>query len=478
MARGSRMARARLGIGKLGLRLSVAFLGVALAAIIILSGLTEIGIGDDISGLAMKQELALSRAVAVAAGALYAQRPAGWHRADLAPVLDLAAREGASTRVRAVHGRVVGQTPGFAGAPARQAFTTPVVARGRKVGLVTVKFSDSGLGAVVREFEAERVRASLGAAAIVALIALVVSLVVSRQIASPLERVLSTIRARGVGDRSGRIGGVRAAGVVHELSVALDQSSDAIDHRDQLQRNLVANIAHELRTPVAILQATYEAMLDGITTPTAENLRSARDELLRLRHMIGNLQKLASAEAAAVHLDLVPQDLSAITADATARLAGPCDAAQVSLIPRLTATWIMCDPDRLREVIMNLLTNALKYTPAGGSVVVEAGPVSHDRAGLSVSDTGIGIPPDELPRVTERFFRGQRSSRMAPGSGIGLTIVAELVRAQRGTFQISSEPGRGTRATLTFPLLRRPGLADPGRRKHRSPRHPEAMLTM
>ena len=128
---------------------------------------------------------------------------------------------------------------------------------------------------------ASGLRASLGAAGIVALIALVVSLIISRQITLPLERVLATIRARGEGDRSVRIDDAKGTGVIHELSVALNESSDAIDQRDRLQKNLVANIAHELRTPVAILQASHEAMLDGVTEPTTENLWSLRDEVLQ-----------------------------------------------------------------------------------------------------------------------------------------------------------------------------------------------------
>jgi signal transduction histidine kinase len=113
----------------------------------------------------------------------------------------------------------------------------------------------------------------------------------------------------------------------------------------------------------------------------------------------------------------------------------------------------------MREVIVNLLTNALKFTPADGSVVLETGLGGRGRARLKVTDTGIGIPPDELPRVTERFFRGQRSAQMATGSGIGLTIVAELVRAQHGHLRISSEQGKGTQAMITVPLTKRPAAA-------------------
>jgi len=442
------------GIGKLGLKLTLAFLGVALTSIIVMSGLTAMNTGRDVEALVAQQENALSDAVALASGALYSH--AGWKSANLQPVFDLVQGEGGAVEVRDVHGNLVQASPGFAKFPATHVFKDSVMTRGERVGSVTVKFGNHGLGSVPGEFGAEQLRATLSAVGIVALVALVVSLFISRQITLPLERVLATIRARGAGDRSMRVGDAGGTGVIHELSVALNESSDAIDQRDRLQKNLVANIAHELRTPVAILQASHEAMLDGVTAPTSENLWSLRDEVLRLARMIEDLQRLAAAEAAAMQLTLMPQDMSSIAADAAASLSDSFAAANVNLVRRLNPAWILCDPARLREVITNLLTNALKFTPAGGTVEVETSRNHGGSARLLVSDTGIGIPSDELPRVTERFFRGQRSAEMAAGSGIGLTIVAELVRAQNGTLCISSEPGKGTQAIITLPGARQP----------------------
>ncbi len=440
------------GIGKLGLRLTVAFLGVALTAIIVLSALTEIGTGTDINHLATKQEKSLSRAVAVASGAAFGKT--GWENANLRPVFDLVDKEGAEAQITDVHGMVIRRTPGYENVPLDARVSSPVRVKGHQVGLVTVKFNDRGLGAVVKQFEAQRLRASLGAAGIVALVALAVSLIISRQITLPVERVLAAIRARGEGNRSIRISPTRGAGVLQELTVAMNESSDAIDQRDRLQKNLVANIAHELRTPVAVLQASHEAMLDGVTEPTEENLWSLRDEVLRLARMIDDLQRLAAAESAALQLRLEPCDLADVAGAAAGSLADSFGAADVSLARKLRPVWILCDPDRMHEVIVNLLTNALKFTPADGQVVLETGPGERGMARLRVSDTGIGIPADELPRVTERFFRGQRSAAMAAGSGIGLTIVVELIRAQRGNFDISSQPGEGTTAMITIPALK------------------------
>jgi two-component system sensor histidine kinase BaeS len=271
-------------------------------------------------------------------------------------------------------------------------------------------------------------------------------------VTSPLETMLDAIRARGAGDRRARVRQVRGVGVQRELQEAFNWSMDALDKQDRLRRNLVADVAHELRTPVAILQASNEAMLDGVTDPTPQNLESLREEVLRLARMVDDLQRLAAAESAALQLSLVPCDLAAVTAQAAGPLREFFGGAGVSLTERLAEVQVMCDPGRIREVTSNLLTNALKFTPPGGSVVLDTGPDETGMARIGVRDTGIGIPPDELPHVTERFFRGLRSPRMAAGTGIGLTIVAELVQAHRGQLDIASGPGTGTQVTITLPL--------------------------
>jgi two-component system sensor histidine kinase BaeS len=194
-------------------------------------------------------------------------------------------------------------------------------------------------------------------------------------------------------------------------------------------------------------------MLDGVTDPTPHNLGSMREEVLRLARMVEDLQRLAAAEAAAVRLTLAPNDLAAIAAEAADSLRSSYGTGDVGLVQRLTQVHVACDPDRMREVVSDLLTNALKFTPPGGRVRLEAGTGQDGLAVLRVSDTGIGIAPDDLPHVTERFFRGDRSTELAGGSGIGLTIVAELVRAQGGELEIASESGKGTLVTVTFPAV-------------------------
>jgi signal transduction histidine kinase len=225
--------------------------------------------------------------------------------------------------------------------------------------------------------------------------------------------------------------------------------ADTMDRQEQLRRDLVADVAHELRTPVAVLQAGHEALLDGLAEPTPDQLASLRDEVLRLARMVADLEDLAAADAAGLHLTCRPCDLAELTAVAADSLAGQFEAAGIALTRELSPARILGDPRRLHQVITNLLTNALKFTPAGGRVTIATG-VKGTQAVLTVADTGPGIPADELPRVFDRFWRGRQATQTS-GSGIGLAVAAELTLAHGGRLSAASPAGQGTRMTLTLP---------------------------
>ena len=161
------------------------------------------------------------------------------------------------------------------------------------------------------------------------------ALPLSRLITAPVERLIWAARARRDGYARVRVGRVRGLGELSVLAHAFDEMADSKEEQDQLRRNLVADVAHELRTPIAVLQAGHEAMLDGLTTPTSEQLSSLRDEVLRLTRMVDDLQRLASAEAAALQLTLVRRDLAAMAATAAASLVESFEAANVTLVERL-----------------------------------------------------------------------------------------------------------------------------------------------
>jgi two-component system, OmpR family, sensor histidine kinase BaeS len=431
----------------LALRLALAFVLVALAAVALLAGLTAAFAAADVSALATRQHRELTSAIAVAAAAAW-DRKDSWAAADLSPVLDLAARTGADVQIRTEAGRVVTSSPGFSTQTGPR-YPTRIEVRGVPVGMAEVKFTGSGLASADHALETALLRAIAGAAGLAALLALLTGLATARRITRPVERLIAVTRAMSRGERAARVGPVAAPGELGELAVAFDQMADTMDRQEQLRRDLVADVAHELRTPVAVLQAGHEALVDGVTQPTPDQLGSLHDEVLRLAQMVSDLQTLAAADAAALHLSRRRCDLAEITATAVDSLAGRFDAAGITIEQSLTVTEIVADPRWLHQLVTNLLTNALKFTPPGGRVTIRAGQSGPD-AVLQVTDTGTGIPADELPRIFDRFWRGRQASHTS-GSGIGLAIAAELARAHGGRLTASSQPGRGTEMTLNLP---------------------------
>jgi two-component system sensor histidine kinase BaeS len=438
----------------LGLRLALAFLSVALAAVALLAGLTAALAAADVSALTMQQRADLTSAIAAAAAASW-DLTDNWTSADLSPVLDLAARTGAEVQIHDNNGQVVVSSPGFGAQTTAPQQSAVVMFRGSRVGEVIVRFTNSGLASADRALQSDLLQAIFGAAGLAAVLALFTGLAMARRITRPVERIITVTRAMGRGERTARVGTVAAPAELRELASAFDQMADTRDRQDQVRRDLVADIAHELRTPVAVLQAGHEALLDGITEPTPDQLGSLRDEVLRLARMVGDLQTLAAADAAALHLTRRLCDLASIASDAADSLASQFEAAGITLERRFTAVGIDADPRWLHQVITNLLTNALKFTAAGGRVIIEVGPVG-TKAVLTVTDTGTGIPADELPRIFDRFWRGRQATQLS-GSGIGLAVAAELARAHDGELTARSQLGQGTELTLTLPRTIEPG---------------------
>src|SRR5277367_511815 len=432
----------------LGLRLALGFLSVALAAVALLAGLTAALAAADVSALTSQQRADLTSAIAAAAAAAW-DRGDSWGSADLSPVLDLATRTGAEVQIRDQAGRVVIASPGFAAQAAAPEQSAAVLLSGDRVGQAVVRFTNSGLASADHALQTDLLQAIFGAAGLAAVLALLTGLAMARRITRPVERIIAVTRAMGRGERTARVGEVSAPGELRELATAFDQMADTRDRQDQLRRDLVADVAHELRTPVAVLQAGHEALLDGVAEPTPGQLTSLRDEVLRLARMLTDLQDLAAAAAAALHLNRRPCDLADLAAAAADSLAGRFEAAGITLERRLVSAQILGDPRWLHQVITNLLTNALKFTPAGGLVTVATGPAGAN-AVLIVTDTGVGIPADELPRIFERFWRGRQAAQTS-GSGIGLAVAAELARAHAGQLSATSQPGHGTQLSLTLP---------------------------
>jgi len=449
--------------GSLGTRLAVALVGVALAAVAVLAILALLSARSEVSALVERQRDDTAAAIAAALADAY-EDAGSWAASDIRPAYALALTAGASLEVRDEAGDVVwapgahmggmmgrlhgmGTEPtGALGEPRTLAISTGAA----DVGTAVVRFPAAAPPAESQVRDALARTVLLGSA-LAALLALVVAAVVSRRITTPLRRLTGAVREMERGNRDARANVGAAPGELGELAHAFDRMADALEREDAHRRSLVADVAHELRTPLTILQASCEELIDGEAAATPERLVSLHDEVLRLARLVADLETLSAAQVAGLQLESAQVDLAQVASEAADRLGPALAAAELTLDRRLERAEVPGDRARLSQIAANLLGNALKFTPPGGSVLLETGQVDA-RAFLRVSDTGPGIPAEELPHVFERFWRGERAAGIA-GSGIGLAVVSELVRAHGGEVEAASPDGRGAIFTVLLPEL-------------------------
>jgi two-component system, OmpR family, sensor histidine kinase BaeS len=430
-------------------RLALLIALVALVALGLLATATLVFANNDVTNLSRQQRIDLGDAVASAVLVSY-NRVDSWKGVELSPALTLASHAGVAVQVRNASGALVDSAnpQGVRPSTLGPALVVPVISDGVRVGSVSVRTSTAGIGAADSSLRRALATGIGWSALVLAVLAVMAGVVFARRITRPVVALTGAARAMASGARGARVADVQAPGELADLSRAFNQMADTLEREDQLRRVLVADVAHELRTPLAILQATTEAMADGITEPTAVTLSSLHDETLRLGRIVADLEVLASAEAAGLALALKPVDLALVAAEAAEALKPQLESAGLSLTRDLQAAVVRGDKNRLHQVLTNLLTNAIKFTPAGGSVRLSVG--SQGRlVTMVVEDTGRGIPPDDMVHVFDRFWRGP-AVQQTEGSGVGLAVVQELVSAHNGHVNVASEEGHGARFVVTF----------------------------
>jgi signal transduction histidine kinase len=439
-------------------RLSLAFAAVAFAAVA-LFGLLMVAITRaDVNALGEQREQTTTAAIQRSLESWYRDHGT-WTGADLRPALDLAAN--ADARLQVVDGRGTRIAATEPAPKSGAAQPVAVVIDSARVGTALIEFRSSGLLPADQRLRSRLVTATAVVGGIAAALAVVVAVVVGRRITRPLQDLTRAVKAMERGDLEARVGTRSTAAELHELASGFDQMADALARQDQLRQALVADVAHELRTPVAVLQATCESILDGVTEPSVETARSMHEDVLRLKKSIEDLGTLTSAETAGLRLVRAPVDLSQVAKEAAEVHRQRFAAAGVTLSSELVPVVVHGDEARLFQIVSNLLVNAAKFTPSGGTVGLVVRP-DGDAALIQVADTGVGIGVDELPHVFERFWRG-RAAAGREGSGIGLAVVAELVRAHEGTVAVDSVADHGSTFTVRLP----PGHG--GNSKHLSP---------
>jgi two-component system sensor histidine kinase BaeS len=431
-------------------RLALLIALVALVALALLATATLVFANNDVTTLSGRQRTDLGKAVASALGVSYEQSHT-WNAADLSPTLALASQAGIAVQVRDQSGAVVDSVvpKGIRPNTLRTPLVVPIDADGIPVGTVAVRTSTAGIGAADSSLRRALATGIGWSALVLALLAVLAGVVFARRITRPVVALTWAARAMASGERGVRVADDQAPGELGELSRTFNHMADTLELEDQLRRVLVADVAHELRTPLAILQATTEAMADGIKEPSPVTLTSLHDETLRIGRIVEDLEVLASAEAAGLALELKPVDLALVANEAAEALKAQLESARLSLTRDLQPAVVRGDKNRLHQVVTNLLTNAIKFTPMGGSVRVSVS--SGDGvARIVVEDSGRGIPQEDLGHVFDRFWRGP-GVRHTTGSGVGLAVVQELVRAHKGQVTASSEEGHGAQFVVTLP---------------------------
>ena len=283
-------------------------------------------------------------------------------------------------------------------------------------------------------------------------LAVILTFFLSRRILAPVESLSRAARALAQGDFSRRVD-VRSKDEVGELARTFNIMAQDLSRTEEIRRNLVADVAHELRTPLSNIRGYVEAIRDGVVSPDAATLGSIHEEVLLLTRLIEDLQELALAESGQLTLHIQPCDLSDLAKKAVAAVQPHADAKGVSIgIDPLDVEEIQADPERIAQVLRNLLVNAANYTPAAGRVRV-AVDRREDGIEVSVQDSGPGIPEEELPYLFERFYRVDKSrSRATGGVGLGLTIAKRLVEAHGGSITVRSQVGYGSTCAFTLPI--------------------------
>ena len=288
--------------------------------------------------------------------------------------------------------------------------------------------------------------------------ALVVSLIVSRQVVAPIRQMMFASQRIADGHYGERVdvpGDIAGDGVdeLAQLALSFNQMAAKLEYTENMRRQLIGDVAHELRTPLTTIKGSMEGLIDGVLTADAQTFQQIHHQADRLQRLIDDLQELSRVEAGAYEMVLLPREVQEMVEITKTTLSRQFEEKGVALNIELDAglPLVSADEDRIGQVLLNLVGNALQYTPAEGVVTIRARR-EQDEVLISVSDTGVGIQVEHIGQIFTRFFRADSSrSRIVGGSGIGLTIAKHLTEAHGGRIWAES-PGANQGSTFIFTL--------------------------
>ena len=330
---------------------------------------------------------------------------------------------------------------------------SPITVDGRQVGTLLITWGElSGFSGPEREFLAAVNRSLLWAGLLAGGLAVVLGLALAWQMTAPLQQLRRAAAAIARGDLSKRVE-VHSGDEIGELGQTFNEMAAALQRDEELRRHMIADVAHELRTPLSVIRGNLEALLDGVYPPDPQHIVPVYEETLLLQRLVEDLRVLSLAEAGQLPLEQEELDIGELVQGVVETARATAQEKQITLEAQVEQPLLVQgDAQRLRQVLNNLLSNALRYTPSGGRITVMARRVGQE-AQVTVRDTGPGIPPEDLPHIFDRFWRGDRSrTRASGGSGLGLSIARQLVEAHGGRIWAESQPGQGASFHFTLPL--------------------------
>jgi signal transduction histidine kinase len=286
-------------------------------------------------------------------------------------------------------------------------------------------------------------------------IAILLTFLLSRRILSPVKALTTATRQFGKGDFSQRVT-YKGKGELGELASSFNSMADNLENTRRLRRNMVADVAHELRTPLSNLKGYLEAISDGLVQPDEATIHSLNEEASSLSHLVEDLQELSLSDAGELKMTVQPEDISRLIKETVTAIYPKAAAKGLSLTADLpdTISLVIIDNHRIKQVLYNLLDNAIAHTPKDGTITATARE-QDNMVYVSVSDTGEGILPQDLPMIFERFYRVDKSrARATGGSGLGLTIAKRLIEAHGGTINAESVAGQGSTFTFSLPVIK------------------------
>lgn len=301
--------------------------------------------------------------------------------------------------------------------------------------------------------EAEIVRRLLEFMALSLVVGLVGGIVIARVVSAPITELANAANRIGTGQLDVRVP-VRGSRELKGLSESFNRMAADLQHAEKLRNNLMADVSHELRTPLTVLEGNLRAALDRVYTLDEAEIANLYAQTRHLIRLVNDLRELALAESGQLSLEKTPSDLHTLVSETLQALEPLAAEKAVLLLNHMGDLPQLCvDPFRIRQVLFNLLTNALRHTPSGGSITIDA-TCSRETVTLSIRDSGDGLEPEQLASVFDRFYRADKSrSRETGGTGLGLAIVKAIVEAHHGQVEASSAgKGLGSQFSVCLPV--------------------------